>query len=119
MYHAIVVEESLANKKFLGNYKILNTKVSQNKHFHIILLSDLDDFSIKIQKAMRPNKPYYCHVYDNGISLRIIFKDATFHVNPNNKNTWVPAKRHGLTLNIPKEELDFFPTRIKEEEKWL
>lgn len=118
MYHAIVVTESLANNRVLNDYRVLETKLENGKHFNIVLVTDPDEFSGRVQKAMMSNKPYYFHIYDNGISMRVVFKDAIFRINPNNKNTWVPVQRHGLMLGIPRAELDFYPTRIKEEEKW-
>lgn len=86
---------------------------------HIVAVAEPNVFITEIQQAMMSDKPFYFHVYDNGISMRIVFKDAIFRVNPNNKNTWIAAQKYGQALNIPREQLDFFPTRIKEEEKWL
>jgi hypothetical protein len=103
----------------LRNYKILNTKTDQDWHLHIIAVPEPNVFIAEIQQAMMSDKPFYFHVYDNGASMKIVFKGAVFRVNPNNKNTWVAAQKYGLSLNITRSQLDFFPTRIREEEKWL
>lgn len=119
MNHAIIVEESLRDLDLLKQFTILKSEKGKEFTLHLIEVIDLDNFIDKIQKAMKPNKPYYCHVYNNGISLTIIYKDAIFRVNPNNKNTWINAVRHGKNHKIPPNQLDFYPTRIAEEKEWF
>ncbi len=119
MYHAIVVLESLANERILKDFQIVKEKAEDNLHLSILAIENPDELVEKLQKAMMSNKPYYFHIYDNGISMRIVFKDAIFRVNPNNKNTWIAAQKFGRSINIPEKQLDFYPTRIKEEENWL
>lgn len=122
MNHAIVVEESLTNKQVLKYFTILETKKPQKEGDwteHILHIPDPDLFIEKIQKAMKRNKPFYTHIYNNGISLTIVFKDQIFRVNPNNPNTWINVKKYAINSGFPKEQLDFYPTRIAEEKEWL
>lgn len=36
-----------------------------------------------------------------------VFKDRKFEFNYDDKSTWKPVIEYGLSLGIPKEELDF------------
>ena len=117
--HAVVIEEGLSNKQVLKKYNLLATKVEEDWHLHIVDVPDVPKFTDDIQKALAKNKPFYVHVYNNGFSLTVIFKDQVYHLNPNNKNSWYRVVRHGEGLGIPKKQLDFYPTRIAEEKEWL
>ncbi|MBM2820897.1 MAG: hypothetical protein HW405_657 [Candidatus Berkelbacteria bacterium] len=119
MNHAIIVEESLANKQVLKYFAILHTKEGKSYKMHVIDVINPDEYVRRIQKAMKANKPYYFHVYNNGFSMMIVYKNQVFRVNPNNKNTWLKAIKYGQDLGIPRDQLDFYPTRIAEEKEWL
>ena len=122
MYHSIIIEESLKHPKVLENYKILRTRFSPGKnwHLHIVEIPEPLEKSIKeIQEAMMKDKPYYFHIYDEGKTLIVIFKDKIFHLNPNDQLTWREAREYGASrLNIPPEQLDFYPSKISEEDDW-
>jgi len=122
MYHSIIIEESLNNPQVLKNYKILRTRFApeENWHLHIVEIPEPLEKAIKeIQEAMVADKPYYFHIYNEGKTLIVIFKDKVFHLNPNNQSTWQEAREYGAAkLNIPTEQLDFFPRKISEEDCW-
>lgn len=122
MYHSIIIEESLENPKVLENYKILRTKFSKKKnwHLHIIEIPEPPEEAIEgIQEAMVEDKPFYFHIYNEGKTLIIIFKDKVFYLNPADTSTWKEALEYGaFKLNIPVEELDFYPRKISEEDNW-
>lgn len=121
--HAIIIEESLANKEILEKHRILRTKflpppVSWRLHI-VELYGTLDETIAEIQYSMVSDKPFYFHIYDEGETLIVVFKNNYFTLDPNNKITWMEAKLYGSKLNIPAEQLDFYPTRISEEEVWF
>ena len=122
MYHSIIIEESLENPEILKNYEILRTKFApkENCHLHIVEIPEPLEKTIKeVQEAMVADKPYYFHIYDEGKTLIVIFKDKVFHLNPNDEPTWREAREYGAKkLNIPSEELDFYPRKISEEDNW-
>jgi len=122
MYHSVIIEESLKNPEVLKNYKILRTKFSpkQNWHLHIVEIPEPVEEVIKnIQEAMLAEKPYYFHVYNEGKTLIVVFKDKIFNLNPENKSTWKESREYGASkLNIPTEQLDFVPKEISEEDSW-
>jgi len=122
MYHSIIIEESLEKPEVLNNYKILRTRFSpeENWHLHIVEVPDSEKAIKEIQEAMVSERPYYFHIYDEGKTLIVIFKDSVFHLDPNDKSFWKDARAYGATkLNIPAEQLDFYPSRIAEEEDWF
>ena len=122
MCHSIIIEESLEKPEILKNYKILRTKFSLeiNWHLHIVEIPEPIEKAIEeIQEAMVADKPYYFHIYDEGKTLIVIFKDRVFNLNPKDKSTWKEARAYGAQkLNIPEEQLDFYPSKISEEDDW-
>jgi len=121
MYHSIIIEESLKDPKVLEHYKILRTKFSEknNWHLHIIEIPEPEKAIKGIQEAMVGDRPYYFHIYDEGKTLTVIFKDKTFNLNPMDQSTWQSARAFGAgKLNIPEEQLNFYPTKISEEDDW-
>jgi len=121
MRHSIIIEESLKDPKVLENYKILRTKFSakNNWHLHIIEVQEPKKAIKEIQEAMVEDKPFYFHIYDEGETLIIVFKDKVFNLNPRNLATWKEARAFGAEkLNIPAEQLDFYPSEISLEDDW-
>jgi len=123
MAHSIIIEESLKKPEVLDRYRILRTKFSekQNWHLHIVEVKEnLKDFIRKIQEAMVTEEPYYFHIYDEGTTLIVVFKDRVFNIDPSDQSTWKEARKYGADrLKIPSEQLDFYPTRPSEEDSWF
>ena len=122
MYHSIIIEESLEKTDVLKKHKIIKTKFSPEEswHLHIVEIPSPEKAIKEIQEAMVSEKPYYFHIYDEGETLIVIFKDKVFHLDPNDQSTWKDARAYGASkLNIPAEQLDFYPSRISEEDDWF
>lgn len=121
--HAVIIEECLANKEILKKHRILRTKFLPepiNWRLHIVeLYGSLEEAIAEIQYSMVSDKPFYFHIYDEGITLIVVFKNNYFTLDPNDKITWMDAKIYGSRLNIPAEQLDFYPARISEEDDWI
>ncbi|MDD5547725.1 MAG: hypothetical protein PHN74_02405 [Candidatus Pacebacteria bacterium] len=91
-----------------------------NWHLHIVEIPDLEKTIKKIQSAMATDKPYYFNIYDEGKTLIVVFKNKIFNLNPNDKNSWNEARAYGTSrLGISKEQLDFYPSKISEENSWF
>ncbi len=120
MFHAVVIEESLADKSILLKYKILNTRISERWRMHIIELLDAEKFIGNIQTAMVLDAAYYFHVYDDKNYLAVAFNNRVFLLNSQDKSTWLAAQQYGgEKLGIPAEELDFVPNSFGAEKGWL
>jgi len=120
MYHAVVIEESLGNKEVLKDFKILETKIGEDWKLDILEIPDVDDAIAKIQPAMVKDQPYYFHIFDEGKTLVIVFRQKVFRVDPNDISTWSEVAEYGSKeLNIPIDQLDFYPTKISDEPEWL
>ena len=120
MYHSIIIEESLKDKEILDKYKITRTKIDDKWHLHIVEFEDPECFIKDIQKNMVSDQPYYFHIYNEGNYLKVIFKQKVFNLDPKDKNTWIEVQNYGAEkLNIPAEELNFFPNNFDSEDKWF
>ena len=121
MFHSIIIEESLAKPRVLRNYKILKTKTwaEAGWHLHIIEITEPKKAIKEIQGAMVEDKPFYFHIYNEGKTLIIVFKNKVFRLGPKDKKTWQEARAFGASkLNIRPEQLDFYPTKISQETRW-
>lgn len=122
MNHSIIIEESLKEPEILRGYNILRTKFSAraNWHLHIVETPEpIEEHIQKIQAAMTEKQPFYFHIYDEGKTLVVVFKQKIFYLDPNDKSSWQEAREYGgRRLNIPAEQLDFYPSRISEEDSW-
>ena len=121
MFHSIIIEESLAKPRVLRNYKILKTKTwaEAGWHLHIVEIAEPKKAIKEIQGAIVADKPFYFHIYNEGKTLIIVFKNKVFHLSPKDKKTWQEARAFGASkLNIRPEQLDFYPTKISQETRW-
>ena len=118
--HAIVIKQSLTNKDVLKDFRILNSKESDDWDLHILEISNPDKAIEKIQPAMVKDKAFYWHIYDEGKMLIVVFRDKVFRMDPKNRKSWKEAQEYGeKELSIPAEQLDFYPTTYHDEPEWL
>ena len=118
--HAVIIEQSLRDKKVLDGFKILKTKKSGNWDLHILEIENSDEAIKIIQPAMVKERPYYWHIYDEGKTLIVVFREKIFRLDPKDKKTWKEAQGYGSKLlKIPAEQLDFYPTTYVDEPEWL
>ena len=117
MYHAIIVEQSLKNKDILNNLDIIGTKNDSGWTMYKVAIKDddVDNLVNTIQSNMEDNQGWYTHLYnEDGTSLVVIYKDKAFYMSSDPK-TWDEAVAYGKDLNIPEEQLDFFPNKFSDE----
>ena len=70
-----------------------------------------------IQENMEVDQPWYAHFY-NDDKLIVIFKGKVFEIGPH-ESSWEPVKEYGRELNIPEEQLDFWPNRFQDERHYF
>jgi hypothetical protein len=117
MYHGIIHDAEFKDPLFPEGFKIFARKKSTTSSWILygieVVDRDLDKAISSIQKNMVSDKPYYAHLY-NDDELVVIFKEKVFRVKPH-VSTWAPIIEFGRTLNIPEEQLDFWPNRFQDE----
>jgi hypothetical protein len=116
IYHAIIVDESLKDKSVLNRLKIIGTKKGDWTLYKIEVSHKNLEGTIKLIHSSLGNNEWYFHFYNiDGSKLLIVYKDKTYFTN-SDKDNWKDAIRHGIDLNIPKEQLDFVPNNFIDEE---
>ena len=107
-YKGIIVEESLTDNRILNNFKIINVRISKEwnpaDRWHLYTVQVSKDEIIRLSKNIKPK--WYMHFW-KGRNVIAIFKDKKFEFNFDDKSTWKPVVEYGLSLEIPKEHLDF------------
>lgn len=119
MYHGIIIDQEFNDPSFYNSFKIFNKKQSGAWGIYGIEIENpqLDNSILQIQQNMKTDEPWYAHLY-NDDKLIVIFKNKVFKVKPH-ASTWQPIIEYGKKLNIPKEQLDFWPNRFQDERHYF
>lgn len=114
-YHGILVDAAFTDKRFPESFKLFARKqAGEWTLFGVeILREELDQAILSIQAEMRADEPFYGHLYDDE-TLIAIFKRRVFRLTPH-RSSWEEIKEYGKSLNIPEEQLDFWPNRFQDE----
>jgi len=117
MYHGIIVEKSLmAGVSSEDLFKVINFTVEQKTDWVIKLVETSDKNIIKkIEKLqdVMDDGTWYNHFY-NDDTLIVVFKNRFFKVGKE-KESWKEIIEYGLSLDIPTNQLDFYPSDFNEE----
>ncbi|MFH0869377.1 MAG: hypothetical protein V1839_04075 [archaeon] len=107
-YKGCVIEESLEDNRILNELKIVKFKITNEEnpsarwHMYTVKVSKKD-----IEKLSKTIKhKWYMHFWKDR-NVIAIFKDRKFEFNFDDKSTWEHAIAYGLSVGIPKEQLDF------------
>jgi len=121
VYHGILLDVEFENANFINNFTIFAKRKSTQSEwmiYGVIVDENKIDETIKaVQKNLRSNKPYYAHFYRNE-KLIVVFKEKVFLISID-KTTWTEVIEYGLSLGIPKEQLDFKPSRFQDEDTYF
>ena len=108
-YTGIVVEESIDDNRILNYLNITKVEISKDKnpedrwHMYWVEASEKDIKSVA--KHIKRGK-WYMHFWKGNEGI-VVFKDKTFSFNYKDKITWKEAVDYGLSLGIPRKQLDF------------
>lgn len=120
-YKGTIIEESLINKDFLKKVKILSTKVEKvtGEHqtpwlsqwtLHTVEIPENEAQAIaeEISKSLdySHDNSWYAD-YKNDTRHYIIFQNKIFYIDRTSKEQYDEAKRYGISLGIPKYQIDF------------
>lgn len=107
-YKGVVIEESLEDNRILNDLKIIGFRISKDANpadrWHLYTVRVSKEEIIKLSKNIR--QKWYMHFW-RGQDVIAIFKGKKFEFNFDDKSAWKPAVEHGLSLGIPKEQLNF------------
>lgn len=119
MYHGIIIDQEFADKVFPESFKVFAKKQDGSWGIYGVEIedSDLPETIKRIQANMKSDTPWYAHLY-NDKELVVIFKDKIFKVTPH-ADSWKPISDYGRDLNIPEEQLDFWPNRFQDERHYF
>lgn len=104
-YIGTIVAESLIDKSVLDGLKITRSEVSHTLGWHLFTVDVSAQEIQKLSQNIESNK-WYMHFWKDR-NVIAVFKDKTFEFNYDDKESWKPAIEHGLSIGIPKEQLDF------------
>lgn len=115
MYHGIIIDQEFTDQSLPNTFKVFAKKQDGSWGIYGIEVEDfqLEDSIKKIQDNMKGDEPWSAHFY-NDRQLIVIFKDKVFRVEPH-ISSWKPIVEYGRKLNIPEEQLDFWPNRFQDE----
>ena len=107
-YKGCIVEESLEDFRAINGLKIVRVRIteednpSERWHIYDSLVSEKEINKLHGQLK----QSWYMHFW-NDEKIMILFKDKRFEFDIDNKESWKPAIDYGISLGIPKEQLDF------------
>ena len=117
----VIIEESLEDKKVLEKVKIIKTEVEDVvdghetpwlKHWtlHTVEISgkEVDSVAEDVCRSLDSKHDWYAD-FKNGEIHYIIFKNKIFKIDRGNWEEYDKATKYGLSLGIPKHQVDFSP----------
>ena len=103
-----IVEESLEDTRVLNTIEIIKIKITSEeepeKRWHIYNALCSEEEIDKIHQQLK--KSWYMHFWRD-TKMIVLFKEKKYMLDRDNKDTWKEAVDYGLSINIPKEQLDF------------
>lgn len=105
-----IVEESLEDNLILNKFKIIGLRITDDENpsdrWHIYNVQSGREEVLELSKYLKPEK-WYAHFWDENKNIIAIFKDKYFEFNYDDKDSWNEAISYGISVGIPKEQLDF------------
>ncbi|MFA5993007.1 MAG: hypothetical protein WC796_04845 [Candidatus Pacearchaeota archaeon] len=108
-FKGCIIEESFTDNRILNEIEIIKLKITNEEnpaerwHIYNTLVSEKE--IEKLSKIIKKGR-WYMHFW-KGNDIIVIFKNKKFKIKINDKSTWKKAIDYGLSINIPKEQLDF------------
>lgn len=111
-FTGMIVEESLSDNRVLNGIKFVDVRITtaaiplDRWHIYTVQVS-LEDIQ-RLQPQLKKGT-WYMHFWD-GDHVMAVFPEKIFEFSATDRETWKPAIAYGLTLGIPREQLDFLIT---------
>lgn len=110
-YKGIIIEESLSNSSVLEEIKVISERTepdqdNPNETWHIYTVEVTRDMIEKLQTYLKREDGWYMHFWKER-NIIVVFRDKMFEINYDDKETWKEAVDYGLSMGVPREQLDF------------
>ncbi|PIN92990.1 hypothetical protein COU61_01120 [Candidatus Pacearchaeota archaeon CG10_big_fil_rev_8_21_14_0_10_35_13] len=107
-YKGTIIEESLEDNRVLNKLDIRKLRVTKERNpadrWHLFSVFVTKKEIIKFSKKIKQG--WYMHFWKRR-EVIVIFKNKRFEFDYDNKESWKPAIEYGISLGIPKKQLDF------------
>ncbi|MFH1211549.1 MAG: hypothetical protein V1659_01320 [Candidatus Woesearchaeota archaeon] len=107
-YKGVIVEESLEDNRVLNDLEIIKFEISKEENpanrWHLYTIRVSKEEIGRLSENIKPK--WYAHFW-KGRNVIAIFKGKKFEFNFDDKSSWKSVVEYGLSLGIPKEQLDF------------
>ncbi len=107
-YKGTIIEESLEDNIVLNDFDIIGFKITDDAIFserwHLYTVKVSKEEIEKLSKMIKSG--WYAHFWKDR-NIIVVFKNKIFEFNYDDKSSWQPAIEYGLSVGIPKEQLDF------------
>lgn len=105
VYTGIIIEESLIDSKYINGIEITKTEIAHKGKWTLRTVNITKEKIQYLSSKIKSNS-YYMHFWDNR-NIILAFKDKIFEIDYDDKGTWKNAIDYGISIGIPKEQLDF------------
>ncbi|MES2215818.1 MAG: hypothetical protein V4481_00795 [Patescibacteria group bacterium] len=119
-YKGVIIEESLEKKDILKKVKIISTEIEKvteqmktpwlkNWTLHTVLIPEEDAYHVtdELSASLEDQHSSWYADYQNKKWHYIIFKGKIFKVNKSNPEEYRAAMEYGVSLGIPKHQVNF------------
>lgn len=123
-YSGVIIEESLEDKAILKNIKVIKTDIEKVTEEHKtpwlkqwtlhtveIPVRQAAGIAERISRALDSEHQWYAD-FKNDTHHYIIFRDQVFFIDRQSKKQYDEASKYGISLGIPKYQVDFHPEVI-------
>ena len=118
-FFGIVIEQSLTDPAFAETLDIVQRKPGPNGSWTFLLVRISSDRLFteleRIRQALTSDQPWYAHFFSDE-KIAVVFPEAIISMTTD-AASWEAAIAHGLTLGIPREQLDFQPHTVEQIEE--
>jgi hypothetical protein len=108
-YVGTIIEESLEDPRVLNDFHILSVGITKEDNpsdrWHLYKVEGAAEQFKKLASVINEGK-WYAHFW-SGEEMIVVFRNKTFNQKVTDKTTWEPAIQYGLSIGVPKEQLDF------------
>lgn len=112
-YHGILVNVSQKDETIFSKLKIVGQKEDDGWILYKIEIKPEEVTEIINDLQNNLSDSFYFHIYKDD-ELIVIFKNKIF-ITKTDKSTWKEILGYGKLLNIPSEQLDFYPCKTEDE----